>query len=193
MSRIKELHQKFVEPGDEIGVIEEFIPGVGTYVDSLGVIRASLPGYVLVDMMSRQVVVRQATKVPRIPKKGECVYGVVVNVRDELAIVHLISDCQGSRYSSEFTGLLHISQAADKYLKDIHEAVGLGDIIKARVTSDKLPYGLSLREGRNGVVIAFCSKCGSALKKLSGEVLACPKCGNREKRKVSPDYGNLKL
>lgn len=47
-------------------------------------------------------------------------------------------------------GLVHVSQLADKFVKDPHEVVKTGDIIKVRVTEVDIPrkrIGLSMRKG----------------------------------------------
>jgi uncharacterized protein len=47
-------------------------------------------------------------------------------------------------------GLVHVSQLADKFVKDPHEVVKTGDIVKVRVTEVDIPrkrIGLSMRKG----------------------------------------------
>ena len=51
----------FVVPGDYLGVIEEFLPGRGTYIDD-GNIHSSTTGHLLLDSNTRQISVYQKTK-----------------------------------------------------------------------------------------------------------------------------------
>ncbi len=190
--RLNEIRGRKVSPGDEICVIEEFLPGPGTFeVD--GIVRATLTGVVNVDLMTRVAFVKPLVREPRMPERGDVVYGVVQVVRDEFAIIKIIGDGQGRRYSVPYTGLLHISQATEKFVKDLYEVLRMGDVVKAKVLSNYLPYNLTLKEYRLGVVMAFCGRCGERLVKSGSEVLKCPSCGNTERRKVSSDYGVVRV
>ncbi|MCD6324035.1 MAG: exosome complex RNA-binding protein Csl4 [Desulfurococcales archaeon] len=191
MQRIDELRNKDVLPGDELCVIEEFLPGYGTF-EKEGVVRAAWAGKVQVDMVARTVSVLPIKGVPRLPERNSVIYGVVAVVKDEFAIIKILKDLRGVEYPSGFTGLLHISQASDRHVKDLYEVIRVGDIVKGKVLSDHPPYNLTLREPRLGVVLAFCGECGAILKKTGPDTVKCPKCGRIEKRKLSVDYGKVK-
>lgn len=191
MSRIEQIRGKKVVPGEEVCIVEEFTSGIGTYEED-GVVRATLSGIVEPDTTLRVVHVRPKVKLPRMPSRGDIVYAVTHVVRDEIMIAKIVADGQGKKYLNPFTGLLHISQASDRFVKDLYEVVRVGDLIKAKVLGYAPPYNLTLKEPRLGVVLGFCSICGGLLKKLSTDTLKCPECGNVEKRKVSLDYGNVK-
>ncbi len=190
--RLSEINGRRVSPGDEICVIEEFLPGPGTFEDD-GIVRSALTGIVNADLMTRVVFVKPLVREPKIPERGDIVYGVVQVVRDEFAIIKIIGDYQGRRYSVPYTGLLHISQATEKYVKNLYDVLRMGDVVKAKVLSSCLPYNLTLKEYRLGVVMAFCGKCGERLVKSGSEVLKCPACGNVEHRKISSDYGVIRV
>jgi len=191
VSRVSEIDGKAVVPGDAVCVIEEFMPGAWTYVAN-GIIRAAVAGKVQVDIVTRTVSVKPFVKLFEIPVRGHYVYGYVVMVRDEFAIAKITSSAHHVRYAGAFTGLLHISQSSDRFIKNLYDVLRVGDIVKAKVLNDATPYNLTLKEPKLGVVMAFCGMCGSKLMKLSSDTLKCPSCGNIEKRKVSIDYGNLK-
>ena len=191
MSRINEISNKAVVPGDDICVIEEFLPGPWTYVEG-SIIKSAITGRVHVDITTRTVSVVPAVKIFETPVRGTYVYGYVITVKDEFAIIKILGCVHGIRYQSAFTGLLHISQSSDKFVKNLYDVVRVGDIVKAKILNDASPYNLTLKEPRLGVILAFCGNCGHKLVKLSTDTLKCPSCGNVEKRKVSLDYGNLK-
>ncbi|RLG77482.1 MAG: RNA-binding protein [Thermoprotei archaeon] len=191
MGRIEEINGRAVVPGDTICVIEEFLPGPWTYVDG-GAIKAAITGNVYVDITTRTVGVRPTVKLFEVPMRGGYVYGYVVMVKDEFAIIKIVSNTHGTKYASTFTGLLHVSQSSDKFIKNLYDVVRVGDIVKAKVLNDAPPFNLTLKEPRLGVILAFCGICGSRLTRLSTDTLKCPSCSNIEKRKVSIDYGNLK-
>lgn len=190
-NRVKRLSNKGVIPGDELCVIEEFMPGLGTY-EYNGVVRAALVGNTVTDLNTRVISVKPRIKEPALPRRGTIVYGIVVLIRDEYAIIKLISDVNGVRYPTAFTAILHISQVTDKFIKDLFEVLRLGDVVKAKVLNDALPYNISIKDSKLGVVLAFCGKCGTTLKFEGGDLLKCPTCSNLERRKVSIDYDKLK-
>lgn len=191
MGRLNEIVNKKVTPGDEICVIEEFMAGHGAYEDDKGWVRSSYIGVTVADMLARTVAVKPYVRVPELPRKGEYVYGVVVHVKDEYAVVRIISSATGKRFRDYYTGIIHISQASDRFVRSLFDAVREGDIVKARALTTRIPVNLSIREPRTGVVAAFCSRCGALLKYRGGK-LVCPECGNVEKRSVSAEYGVLK-
>ena len=75
-----------------------------------------------------------------------------------------------------------------KFVKNIEEAIKPSDIIRAKVLTSASPYQLTLKGPNLGVILAFCSICGSELQKRDEETLICPICGNIEKRKVALNY-----
>jgi len=182
---------KLVLPGDLLAVIEEYLPGEGTYVfEEAGEIRAAITGYPFIDMKTRKLNVKPAGRTPRIPRRGSIIHGYVSMVpREDLALVRMVGDERMRRLSGSFTGVLHISQASEKYVNSIYQVVRLGDLIRAHVLSSKPPYILSIKLPQFGVVVAFCSQCGAILEKRPGShLLVCPRCGNKEARKVSTYY-----
>lgn len=191
MGRLDEIVNKKVAPGDEICVIEEFMAGPGAYEDERGWVRSSYVGVTAADVLARTVAVKPYVRVPELPRKGEYVYGVVVHVKDEYAIVRILSSAGGRKFRDYYTGIIHISQASSRFVRSLFDAVREGDIVKARALTTRIPVNLSIREPRTGVIAAFCSKCGALLEYKGGK-LVCPACGNAEKRSVSTEYGILK-
>ncbi len=189
--RLKEINGKYVMPGDDVCVIEEFMPGVGTYEDR-GTVRAALVGVVQVNMNSRVVAIKPLTKELKLPSRNDIIIGVVVLVKDEYSLVKILTDSSGVKYQTPFTAILHISQVSNRFVKTLYDVVRVGDLVKAKVLNDFIPYNLTIKEPKLGVVLAFCGKCGHALKPKDNELLVCPICGNIERRKVSIDYGRIK-
>ncbi len=187
MSKLKELMNLGVVPGDSICVIEEFMPGNGVYEDN-GIIRSAIVGRVSVDVRARFINVRPSVKSPQLPAKGEVVYALVTIIHDEIAISKIFSSESGKRFSNPFTALLHISQTHEKFVKNLSEVIALGDVIKAKVLNDGVPYMITIKDVKLGVILAYCSICGTPLRKQSLDTLKCPRCGNTEKRKISTEY-----
>ncbi len=176
-----------VIPGERLGVIEEFIPDAGTYSKD-GVIYSKIVGRALVDLLSKKVSVFPLANVATVPKAGTEVIGQVGNAQSDNVLVRIFR--VGSKdISGVFTGILHISDVSDRYVNSMNDACRPGDIIRARVISEKNQvYHLSTSENNLGVLYGFCGRCGNLLEAKRHE-MHCPKCGNIEERKTAFDYG----
>jgi exosome complex component CSL4 len=180
-----------VVPGERLGVIEEFIPDSGTYVKD-GVIYSKIVGRSLVDLQNRRVSVYPAVDGVVVPKLSGTVVGQVGNAQSDNVLVRIFK-VGNKKLSGDFSGILHISDVSDRYVNSMNEVCKPGDIIRAKVISEKNRiFHLSTNDKNLGVVDAFCSRCGNLLEPERFE-LRCPKCGNVEKRKMAPDYGREEI
>ena len=176
-----------VIPGERLGVIEEFIPDSGTYSKD-GVIYSKIVGRALVDLLSKKVSVFPLANVATVPKVSTEVVGHVGNAQSDNVLVRIFR--VGSKdVSGVFTGILHISDVADRYVNSMNDVCKPGDIIRAQVISEKNQvYHLTTSEKNLGVLYGFCGRCGNLLESKHREMY-CPKCGNVEHRKTAFDYG----
>jgi exosome complex component CSL4 len=180
-----------VFPGDRLGVIEEFIPDSGTYVKD-GVIYSKIVGRALMDLLSKSVSVYPLVSGTPVPKVSTTVMGQVGHAQSDNVLVRIFK-LGSKQLSGVFTGILHVSDVRERYVKSMNEVAKPGDIIRAKVISDKNQvYHLSTNHKSLGVVYAFCSRCASLLD-LKRYEMRCPKCGNVEKRKTALDYGKEEL
>ncbi len=179
---------QIVTPGDQLGVIEEFTPGQGTYVEQ-GKIHAKISGRTLLDMQNRTVSIYPLVRGVKVPRVGSIVTGQVTNLQNKTAVIRIFQI--GDEYlSGHFSGLLYISDMSTSYVDAIHEACKPGDIIRAKVISDKnRVYHLSTADKDLGVLYAYCSRCGHTLQQKRDR-MHCSSCGKIEKRETAVDYGN---
>jgi len=56
------------------------------------------------------------------------------------------------------------------------------------ISTENRSFFLSTADKDLGVVYALCSRCGYVLQP-GNRGMGCSKCGNVERRKMSPDYG----
>ncbi len=179
--------QRIVSPGEQLGVIEEFIPGSGTYVDN-GVIYSSETGVLQLDDRRREVLVKPSTHRPQIPKNGDVVVGTVVSASDKTLSL-LIREINGEKSEANLTGIMHVSDIARGYVKSATDAFRVGDILRAQVISTKnREYHLSTTDDRLGVLKAQCTYCGHSLA-IMGRTLRCTNCGEIGRRKLASDFG----
>jgi len=176
-----------VLPGERLGVIEEFIPDSGTYVED-GVIYSKVVGRALMDLLSKRVSVYPLINGATVPKITTTVVGQVGNAQSDNVLVRIFK-IGSKRLSGVFTGVLHISDVQERYVKSMNDVCKPGDMIRAKVISDKNHvYHLSTKDKGLGVLYAFCSLCSNLLETRRHEMW-CPKCGNVERRKTAVDYG----
>lgn len=181
-----------VLPGERLGVIEEFIPDSGTYVRD-GVIYSKIIGCTLMDMLNRRVSVYPLNDGAVVPKVGSTVVGQIGNAQSDNVLVRILQVDKKKNLSGVFGGILHISDVSDRYIDSMNEVCKPGDIIRAKVISDKNQiFHLSTADKKLGVLYAFCSVCGGTLEQLKHE-MHCSKCGNVERRKTAFDYGKEKV
>jgi exosome complex component CSL4 len=186
MSQSERKSGQFVVPGDRLGVIEEFTPGTGTYVEH-GAIHSKTTGRALMDTLNKKVSVYPLVQALGVPRVGSIVSGQVLDVKSKIAMLR-ISKVGKRSLSGFFTGVLHISDVSPSYVEIMFDVCKTGDIMRAKVISDKnRTFYLSTAEKNLGVIYAFCSRCGHVLL-LARQRLRCSRCGNIEKRKVTSDY-----
>ena len=183
-----------VVPGEEIGVIEEFLPGEGTYVDG-GSVRSMILGTAILKVNERKVEVHPLIRRgPLVIERGDVVLGEVVGMKRDAAVV-LIRKVEGKNLvlSKPLHGMLHISQVSDKFVEFLSDMVRVTDILRAKVINPRPPYQLSIKERGLGVITAFCTNCQAPMT-IKNRKLYCPKCRVQEERKLSAKYStNLKL
>ena len=188
MSQSKRKSGAFVSPGDRLGVIEEFSPGPGTYVEQ-GTIYSKATGRTLIDLMNKQVSVYPVIRAAISPKTGSIIIGQVTQAQNQTASVRILKIDQ-KILTGPFTGVLHISDASPVYMDSMYDVCKAGDILRAKVVSEtNRMYHLSTAVDRNlGVIFAFCSNCGHMLQWRRSR-MRCPNCSRMENRKVASDYG----
>jgi exosome complex component CSL4 len=180
-----------VLPGERLGVIEEFIPDSGTYVVD-GVIYSKIIGRALMDLVNRRVSVYPLINGAVTPKVSSVVIGQVGNAQSDNVLVKIFTVGR-KKISGTFGGILHVSDVSDRYVNSMSDVCKPGDIIKAKVISEKNRiYHLSTNDKGLGVMYAFCSRDSTLLVPERYE-LRCPKCGNIERRKMAPDYGKEEI
>ncbi len=178
-----------VLPGERLGVIEEFIPDSGTYVKD-GIIYSKIIGRALMDMLNRKVSVYPLNEGAVVPKLSSTVIGQIGNAQSDNVLVRIIKiGNTKKKLSGVFGAILHISDVSDRYIDSMNEVCKPGDLIRAKVISEKNQiFHLTTADKNLGVIYGFCSICSTLLEQRKHEMV-CPKCGNVEKRKTALDYG----
>lgn len=190
-SRSKRQSGQFVAPGETLGVIEEFTPGQGTYVEQ-GRIYAKVSGRTLLDLRNKTVSIYPLVTVARVPSVGSTVTGQVSRLLAKTAIIRIFRIGE-EHLSGVFSGLLYISDVSTSYVDSIYDACKPGEIVRAKVISEtNRTYHLSTIDRNLGVLYAFCSRCGHMLRRKR-YTMFCPNCANVERRRTAVDYGEATL
>jgi len=191
MASSKRKSGQFVIPGERLGVIEEFTPSTGTYVEN-GIIYSKVTGRALVDLLNRKVSVYPLIQVATVPRIGSLLIGQVSSVQSKLAMIRIFRI--GKRtLSGFFDGLLYISDASEAYEESMFDVCKAADVIRTKLISElNGTLHLATNEKNLGVLYAFCSNCGHTLQ-LRRHTLQCSNCGKVEKRKIALDYGEASI
>jgi len=177
-----------VVPGETLGVIEEFIPIDNIYTQN-GYLISSIVGRPSYNLKEHtlSVIPLKANK-PLVPKKNDIVYAQVIRVKENIAFLAIYEIEGKGVIQVPFSGILYIAHISSTFIKDIYDVVRLGDIIRAKVISNRGPPFMVTTKGREfGVVYALCPYCMTPLRKR-GLYLYCMKCKRTSKRKVSSLY-----
>ena len=119
----------FVMPGDAIGIIEQYLPGEGTYNDE-GDIKASVLGNVKITPEIKTIEVEPVSGSPGLLKVDDVVYGQITDIRNQRVNVKLDSIKGSTRpLALPYMAAIHISKAKEGYLKQLTDAFRIGDII----------------------------------------------------------------
>ena len=187
MSKVTRELTQSVLPGDKLGVVEEFLPGAGTYEDE-GTIYANFTGTAKIDLRNKRVTVLPTTRTPELPKEGATILASVTHTQEKMATVSIwkIND---KPLQNPFTALLHISSSSPRYERNMSDVCKAGDIIRARIIdmTNRIPQLTTAGRGL-GVIKAFCSRCGAPLE-FTNRRLECASCGNIERRRLAEDFG----
>ena len=177
---------EIVLPGDLLGTAEEFVPGRGTYEDH-GRIYAALLGHRHVDPRDRAIRVEAIHPVPHVVDE-DVVYARVDEVKSAMAICTILARASQRRsVPGAPEGTVHISKAKDGYTESLGDEFQPGDILLAKVLQHQPTIKLTTAAATLGVVSARCSVCHGLLQ-LGGKEPSCPRCGNREHRKVAQGF-----
>ena len=187
----KPYEDKDVLPGEKLAVIEVLQNGSGAYQQN-GTIRSEELGRAHFDLVKKEVSIEKKTRDLILPKKGHKVIVEAGSVMRRDARVEIFM-VDGKKVYVPFAGNIHVSDADRDFSRDLGMAMRNGDIVKAEVINTKnRMFQLSIRGPENGVVYAYCSRCGSLLENQQGR-LFCTKCNRAERRKVARNYGKEEL
>jgi len=184
------MSDKIVMPGDRLSTSEELLPGEGTFEED-GVIRATRFGKYTVNTESKRAEVKPITSTPVEVKKGDIVIAKVDMVKSSMVVAEVIHVVGKNRaISGDRLATLHVSEISKGYVKDPSTEFGVGDYIKAKVTQVKPSIQLDTKSSDLGSIKSLCTKCRHPLVK-KGNILECEYCGNKQKRRITMDYGNI--
>ena len=173
-------------PGKKLGVIEEYFPSEGTYIDEGGAIRSIFLGQVRKDGKTRKVDVHPYRRL-KIINVGDTVMGRITNISGVFGYVK-IESLNFKPLDREFNGIVYPPRIGRRVNMIYRE----GDYILAKVVSKvNRSLHLSIEGNDYGVVYARCNYCGGELKQIGKSRLKCIKCNNIETRKLSKFYDRL--
>jgi len=130
-------------------------------------------------------------QLPLYTENGVVVFGQISEVRGQRALMKIegVKDTKRSLVTN-FSGGIHISQADKGYVAKLTDEFHIGDLVEAKVTKiiglDNVD--LTTAEKELGVIKAMCTNCRAYMKQMSKNEVLCPRCGRKERRKISSNY-----
>jgi exosome complex component CSL4 len=178
-----EQHKKILLPGDHVGPGEVYEASASTYVDK-DEVYASTMGELEEGARGLKTHVKKLQL-----ERGSVVYGIVINVFDNFAIVVLAPEkSPEGKFAGVDEGKILVKFASKEYTRSMRDAFKIGDIVRAKITEiDGDTAMLTTAFPEYGVIKAFCSRDKTPLVK-EGRDLVCPMCKGRERRKLATDY-----
>jgi len=177
--------EEIVVPGEDICIIEEFIPKEGVKAGPDGRVYSILLGKPIFDIKNHEIYVEPVKTVESI-RKGDYVVAEVKNIQDRIAIVKIIGKISKGPLKYSRTAVI-----VGRRNGELDEMIGIGDIIVGFVANVKNGMiTLDIYNHNCGVLIAKCNVCNRPLIKR-GRELYCNRCKRVEKRKILIDYGNI--
>ncbi len=174
---------KVTVPGENLGVVEEYIPGEGV-MELGGVITSKYHG--ILRENNSKISVEPFRKPIFPPRVGEIALGEIRGADRSSFIVHLTAIVKPRR------GLLTPPVIAVMSKKPANLGVRPSDVVLVRIESIRGGQVTVTLAGSHelGVIRSFCPNCGTPLVKGVGFTLTCPSCGRifLEKR-ISSKYG----
>jgi exosome complex RNA-binding protein Csl4 len=186
MSKAGNVKRK-VFPGDELAVIEEYNDGEGSYQED-GLVRSEELGETRLNREKRALEVKKVTKPLNLPLEGVVVIAEAGSVTRRDARVDIFR-IDGKKIEPTYTGVIHISDVAREFGRNLEQALRSGDIVRAVVANTKNRIiQLSMGAPEYGVIYAYCGRCGGILENQKGRLM-CPNCKRVERRQIARSYG----
>lgn len=178
--------------GQQLGVVEEFLPDEQSTFVKDGQILATKTGTVSINDKRKIEVITHQEQNRKTVKIGDIVIGTIVFLRKYSVGINFNTINQKIHFNSSYLGNIHVSQISNRYVEKIMDAFQITDIIRAEVIEQNInEYNLSTSKNNLGVIHSDCPICGTTLEKVGFNKIKCPFCGNIEYRKLANDYGNV--
>lgn len=183
--------------GQTIASEEEYIGEDNTFVNDEGEIKASVIGEILKDEEEKTIKVKGKVGKLQINDK---VYAEVSDVKPKMMLVNIIKitnrDETENKPTTNKMAALHMNNVSREFIDRLRDVAKIGDIIRAEIYQlNNGMIDLSTKFKGLGVVSAYCSRCRTKLrikerdrKNKDLTVMQCPRCKNKETRKVAFKY-----
>jgi exosome complex component CSL4 len=180
-----------VLPGEEVAVVEEFIPAEGTYEEN-GIVYAAMLGELELDFDDKVASVKAYNPMLEL-KAGDFVFCEVTDVKNCMAICEVVAvEGKKRNITGDTNGTIHISKLSQDYVQDVGRELRPSDIIRAKVMQSKPSVQLTTAGPHLGAVKSLCRRCRAPLERKDKN-LYCRACDRTETRKTADDYGAVEF
>ena len=175
-------NKKKVLPGEELAVIEEYMGGKGTYVNS-GVVRASTVGIATFDKENNTIEISPLVESEQVTDTGDKIIGKVATVQSSMINVNII-EVNSIKIKSGYSGLILLPKGRQTTrIKMIPDDIVIATVVK----NNKGIIFLEVKLLEDGVTETKCSVCGGEIVPMNTRV-KCIECGFTDIRTLSSEF-----
>ncbi|MDD4983434.1 MAG: exosome complex RNA-binding protein Csl4 [Candidatus ainarchaeum sp.] len=182
--------KKIAVTGEKLGNEEDLMIVGDAYIDNAGNIFPRSASTVELDDDTITIESLHKQKI----LQGDIVVGSVVEIKKNYATLELQKNITMDKTISGKANL-SMSEIAFAYVKEIRDALRIGDIVKAKVKScEKNVVELTLKDRGSGVIIAYCMGCRRKLDKKiifrnkDISTIQCSNCHAKQTRKFEGGF-----
>lgn len=189
-----QISENYVTVGQEIGHEAQYLgTDKTTYIED-GKIYAAIPGYLEKNEEKRTIRVNPKNDDRKTPKPGDMVTGQIYSIRRHSVGVKILTLNNKLVVDMGYTGNIHISKIANKYIKSIDDVFLKFDFIRAEVIKKHIAeYQLKCDKPHLGVIKSYCKFCGTKMERKGKEQVICPFCNHSERKTMASDYNDIDL
>lgn len=185
------MKKRTVLPGEQVAVVEEYIPSEGTYEEG-GKVYSAILGTLYLDQEEKIATVKATNPLVEL-KPGDIVFCEISDIRSSMATCDVVAvEGKDREITGDTYGTIHISKVSSNYTEQVGREYRPSDLVRAKVTQVEPSLQLSTVGSHMGVIKALCKKCRHPMER-KGNKLYCNRCERTENRKIADDYADVKF
>ena len=180
--------------GQEIGHEAQYL-GIdeSTYLQD-GKVLAAIPGFLEMNDAARTIRVDARNINRKTPKTGDIITGQIYALRRSSVGVKIFTINNRLIVDMGYSGTIHISKIAGRYIKNIDDVFLKFDFIRAEVINKQMSeFQLKCDKPHLGIIKSYCKFCGTKMERKGREQVICPFCNHTERKMMAADFNEIEI